>query len=146
MNVPKVIQRYRPLICEFVRFSVIGIIGVVITDGGYQLLRSQLGQNPVAATSLATVAAAIASYAGNRYWSFRRREQSGVARQAPAFAVLNGIGLLIQVAVVGFNSALLGLGHDKVAEYAALNAGIALATLFRFWSYRRWVWPSRRAK
>jgi hypothetical protein len=26
----------------------------------------------------------------------------------------------------------------------ALNAGIALATLFRFWSYRRFVWVTPR--
>ena len=56
------------------------------------------------------------------------------------FAVLNGIGLLIQDAAVAFNYYLLRLGHDKLAGFIALNAGIVLATLFRFWSYRRFVW------
>jgi len=56
------------------------------------------------------------------------------------FAVLNGIGLLIQDATVAFNYYGLGLGHDKLAGFIALNAGIVLATLFRFWSYRRFVW------
>jgi hypothetical protein len=54
--------------------------------------------------------------------------------------VLNGIGLLIQDATVAFNYYLLPLGHAKLAGLIALNSGIALATLFRFWSYRRFVW------
>ena len=54
--------------------------------------------------------------------------------------MLNGIGLLIQDAAVGFNYYLLHLGHNKLAGLVALNAGIALATVFRFWSYRRFVW------
>jgi len=54
--------------------------------------------------------------------------------------VLNGIGLLIQDATMAFNYYLLHLGHDKLAGFIALNAGIVLATLFRFWSYRQFVW------
>ena len=54
--------------------------------------------------------------------------------------MLNGIALLIQDAAVAFNYYLLGLGHDKLAGFIALNAGIVLATLFRFWSYRHFVW------
>ena len=56
--------------------------------------------------------------------------------------MLNGIGLLIQDATVAFNYYLLHLGHNKLAGFIALNAGIVLATLFRFWSYRRFVWVS----
>jgi len=56
------------------------------------------------------------------------------------FFVLNGIGLLIQDAAVAFNAYVLGLEHHKLAEFLALNIGIAIATVFRFWSYRRFVW------
>ena len=61
-------------------------------------------------------------------------------REIVIFAVLNGIGLLIQDATVAFNAYLLGLGNDKLAGFIALNSGIMLATLFRFWSYRQFVW------
>ena len=33
---------------------------------------------------------------------------------------------------MAFNYYLLGLGHDKLAGFIALNAGIVLATVFRF--------------
>ena len=47
---------------------------------------------------------------------------------------------------MAFNYYLLHLGHNKLAGLIALNSGIALATLFRFWSYRRFVWVTPPAK
>ena len=133
-------ERFRSPIHEFARFAVIGVAGVFITNAVYDLLYIHLGLGPVTATTLATIVATVASYLGNRYWSFRHRQRTGVAREIAVFAVLNGIGLLIQDATVAFNYYLLGLGHDKLAGFIALNAGIVLATLFRFWSYRHFVW------
>ena len=130
---------------EFVKFAVVGITGVFITNAVYDLLFSHLSVGPVTSTTIATVVAAITSYLGNRYWSFRARQRTGVVREIIVFAVLNGIGLMIQDAAVGFNYYLLHLGHDKLAGLVALNAGIALATLFRFWSYRQFVWIKSRA-
>lgn len=133
-------RRFRQLGYEFAKFAVIGVTGVVITNAVYDLLFIHRGVGPVTSTTIATVVAAIATYLGNRYWSFRARQRTGVAREITVFAVLNGIGLLIQDAAVGFNYYLLHLGHNKLAGLVALNAGIALATVFRFWSYRRFVW------
>lgn len=132
-------ERFRVLIHEFAKFGVIGITGVLITNGGVALLHNDFGVGPITSTTAATILATIVAYLGNRYWSFRHRERSGVGRETVIFFVLNGIGLLIQDAVVGFNYYLLGL-RNKPAEFIALNLGIAVATVFRFWSYRKWVW------
>jgi putative flippase GtrA len=136
--------RFRHLGYEFVKFAVIGITGVFITNAVYDLLYSHLGLGPVTSATVATAAAAIFTYLGNRYWSFRTRQGTGVMREIAVFAVLNGVGLLIQDATVAFNYYLLHLGHNVLAGLIALNAGIALATLFRFWSYRRFVWVTPR--
>ena len=133
-------ERFRSLIDEFAKFAVIGVAGVFITNAVYDLLYIHLGLGPVTSTTIATIVATIASYLGNRYWSFRDRQRTGVPREIAVFAVLNGIALLIQDAAVAFSYYLLGLGPDKLAGFIALNVGIALATLFRFWSYRRFVW------
>jgi putative flippase GtrA len=133
-------ERFRQLIHEAAKFGVVGVIGLVVTNVGYGLLHSSLGVGPVTATTIATIVATAVTYVGNRYWSFRHRERTGVAREGVIFFVLNGIGLLIQDAVVAINFYILGYGHNKAAEFIALNVGIALATLFRFWSYRRFVW------
>jgi len=133
-------ERFGQLIYEFAKFGVIGVAGLVITNAVYGLLFIHLGAGPVTSATIATVAAAVATYLGNRYWSFRARQRTGVVREVIIFAVLNGIGLLIQDATVAVNYYVLQSGHNKPAGFIALNFGIALATLFRFWSYRRFVW------
>jgi len=134
--------RFQRLIHEAAKFGVVGIVGVFITNGGYALLHNTFGLGPVTATTIATIVATAVSYVANRYWSFRHRERTSVAREGVIFFVLNGIGLLIQDAVVAFNFYILNNGNNKAAEFIALNVGIALATLFRFWSYRKWVWAA----
>ena len=136
-------DRFRQIIHEFAKFGVIGVIGLLITNIGYAVFHNKLGWGPVTATTVATIVATSVTYVGNRYWSFRHRERTNVAREGSIFFVLNGIGLLIQDAVVAVNYYILGFAHNKLAEFLALNAGIALATLFRFWSYRKFVWAAR---
>jgi putative flippase GtrA len=131
--------RFRQLIHEFAKFGIIGVIGLIITNVGYVLLHSH-GVGPVTSTTIATIIATIVAYIGNRYWSFAHRERTSVPREGLIFFVLNGIGLLIQDVVVAFNSYVLHNEHHKLAEFLALNIGIAIATLFRFWSYRKFVW------
>src|SRR5215472_18818641 len=136
-------ERFRQIIHEFAKFGVIGVIGLLITNIGYALLHSNFGMGPVTATTVATIVATSVTYVGNRYWSFKHRERTNVAREGIIFFTLNGIGLGIQDAVVAFNYYILSLGGNKLAEFLALNAGIALATLFRFWSYRKFVWAEK---
>ena len=89
-------ERFRQLICEFAKFGVVGVAGVFITNAVYDLLFLHLGAGPVTSTTIATIVAMVATYLGNRYWSFRARQRTGVVRELVIFAVLNGIGLLIQ--------------------------------------------------
>jgi putative flippase GtrA len=131
--------RFRQLIHEFAKFGIIGVVGLIITNVGYAVLHSH-GVGPVTSTTIATIIATIVAYIGNRYWSFKHRERTSVPREGLLFFVLNAIGLLIQDAVVAFNSYVLHLEHHKLAEFLALNLGIAIATVFRFWSYRKFVW------
>jgi hypothetical protein len=53
--------------------------------------------------------------------------------------VLNGVGLGIQLACIAFANYALGQ-TDRITSNIALFLGIVLGTLFRFWSYRKWVW------
>jgi putative flippase GtrA len=133
-------ERFRQPAHEFTSFAVVGIAGVFITNGVYDLLCRHYGLGPVLSATVATIVAAVFTFLGNRYWSFRARRRTGFAREIIVFAVLNGLGLLIQDAAVAANVYLLNLGHDKLAAFLALNTGIALATLFRFFTYRQFVW------
>jgi len=137
-------ERFKQLIHEFAKFGVVGVIGLFITNGGYDLLHAELGVGPLTSTTSATIVATSVAFLGNRQWTFRHRERTGVARESAFFFFLNGVGLVIQDAAVGFNYYIVGL-HDKASGFIALNIGIAIATLFRFWSYRKWVWAGAPA-
>lgn len=130
--------RFRHLIHEGFRFGVVGGIGFVVTDGGTNLLQPPL-HGWLKANVIASLAAMVVTYLGSRYWTFRHRQRGGMGRETVLFIVLNGMGLGIQLACIGFTNYALGQ-TDNLASNVALFLGICLGTLFRFWSYRKWVW------
>lgn len=132
-------QRFRHTIHEGAKFLIVGLAGIVVTNLVFIPLRGPLGLGPLTSVTIATVVATVVTFTGNRYWSFRNRQGDGAAKEGVTFFVLNGVGLLIQYAVLGFSNYVLGL-DTKAENVIALNVGIGLGTLFRFWSYRRWVW------
>jgi putative flippase GtrA len=131
-------ERFRQLIHEGAKFGVVGGIGFLVTEVGTNLLQSPL-HGWLKANVIATLAATMVTYLGSRYWTFRHRERGGTGRETVLFVVLNGIGLGIQLACIGFTNYALGL-TDRFSSNVALFLGICLGTLFRFWSYRKWVW------
>ncbi|GEM_PF-803946 len=130
-------QRFRHVIHEGAKFGIVGLIGIGVTNIVFGPLHNHLGV--LTSVTIATIAATMVTFLGNRYWSFRHRTGAGTGREGLMFFILNGIGLLIQYAVLGFSDYGLGL-TSKLDNYLALNIGIGLGTLFRFWSYRKWVW------
>ena len=133
--------RFRHLIHEAAKFGIVGIIGVIITDGGTNLLKGPLG-GWLKANIVATVVATVVAYLASRYWTFRHRERSNsMGRESALFFLFNGIGLVIQLVCLGFTNYALGR-TDRLASNIALLIGIMLATLFRWWSYRRFVWTA----
>jgi putative flippase GtrA len=135
--------RFRDLIHEAARFGVVGLAALAVTDGGANLLHYDAGVDKFSAAAIATIVATVFSFAASRYWTFRHRDRSGARRETVLFFLVNGVGVAISEGCIGFASAL-GL-TGTISYNVALNGGIALATLFRYWSYRRWVWPAATA-
>ncbi len=131
-------QRFRHLIHEFAKFGVVGGIGFLVTELVFNLMISD-HQATFTANAVATLVAAAVTFAGNRYWTFRHRERTGMGRETIIFFALNGVGVLIQQACLELAKHELGR-HDKLTLNAAFLVGVGLATLFRFWSYRKFVW------
>ena len=135
-------QRFRVLIHEAAKFGVVGLVGFIVSLGGADVLRYGAGMGKYKAVIVATVLATVVTFVGNRYWAFRHRERTGMGRETVLFFVFNGIGLLIQLACVAIVQDGLHL-NGKVWYNVANLVGIGLGTLFRFWSYRKWVWRTQ---
>jgi putative flippase GtrA len=131
-------HRFAELIAELAKFGVVGAIAAVIDLGGAAYLHGVLGIGPLSAKAAAIAAATVVSYLGNRFWTFRHRGGHALLREWVVFIVLNLVGLLIAEISIGFTYYVLGL-HDAIAYNVASVAGTGLATVFRYWSYKKWV-------
>jgi putative flippase GtrA len=131
-------SRVRTMLPEIIKFCVVGGIGTVIDIGGAALLHGKYHVEPLAAKAISTAAATVLTYLGSRFWTFRHRENQELKREAMLFIALNLAGLLIAEIVVGFVTYALGK-HSQLDYNAASLIGTGLATIFRYFAYKRWV-------
>ncbi|WUI00586.1 GtrA family protein [Spirillospora sp. NBC_00431] len=136
--VAKIHRQFAHLVQELAKFGSVGAIAFVITVAIGNGLHTGLGVGPLTSNGLATIVATTFSYLANRYWTFRHRDRTGLGREYVLFFGLNGVGLVITELFIGFAHYVLGL-DGAVSYNAALVVGTGVATLFRFWSYKKWV-------
>lgn len=137
-------KRLRRLARELAKFGSVGAMAFVVTMECFVLFR-RLGVGPLTANTIATVIATIFSYYANRYWTFQgRQDDRSTRRELVLFMILNGIGLAITQLFIGFTRYALGLeGHFEIAS---LVVGTGVATMFRYYAYKRWIFSAPAKK
>ncbi|MFE2928780.1 GtrA family protein [Streptomyces goshikiensis] len=144
MSTPKhgpALDRVRALVREVAKFGAVGGLGVLVNLGVFNLIRSTTDLQVVRASVIATVVAIATNYLGFRYFAYRDRAQSGRTRELALFVAFSVIGLVIENGVL--YTATYGFGWDGKLETNAFKfIGIGVATVFRFWSYRTWVFKA----
>jgi putative flippase GtrA len=136
--VKRLYQRFESLVHELAKFGSIGAVAFLLDTGLLNLTLVVFGQGPLTSKVVATTISTTFAYLGNRFWTFRHREQSGLGREYFLFFLLNGIALLFGLLVIGFTTYTLNL-HDTLSLNIANIVGVGLGTLFRYWSYKKWV-------
>ncbi len=128
------------LLKEMSAFGVVGAVNLFVDVGLFNLLHFRVGLGPTTSNVLSTGTATTISYFGNRHWSFSHRARTGLRREYSLFILINLLALALSSVVVAGSFYVLGL-TSPLALNAAKFVGIALGTVFRFWSYKRWVFP-----
>jgi putative flippase GtrA len=136
------LRKLRGWILEVTRFGAVGFAGLLVTDGGANLLHYKAGVDKLAAVAISAVAASVMTFLGSRYWTFRDRHRAGAGQETVLYFALNSVGIGISAGCVGLTYPL-GL-KGGLSYNIALNGGNAVAAGFRYWSYRKWVWPSKQ--
>jgi putative flippase GtrA len=134
------LTRVRPLFAEVAKFLVVGGFCFVLDTLLANWFHFGLGLGPTTSKTLSTVIATVVSYVGNRVWSFAHRvdADNGHGQDLGVYAAINLVGLVITLVPVAGTHYLLG-ETGKVAFNVSQVLGTAVATVFRFWAYRRYV-------
>lgn len=140
---------------ELIKFAIVGGTTFVIDSAIFYTLKlTILESKPVTAKVIAGIVAVIASYVLNREWSFRNRGGRERHHEALLFFAFSGVGVLLSMAPLWFSSYVLqlreptvSLAVENVADFiSAYIIGNLLQMAFRFWAFRRWVFPDQFAR
>ena len=135
---------------ELIKFAIVGATTFVIDSTIFFTLKlTILEPKPVTAKVIAGIVAVIASYILNREWSFRDRGGRERHHEALLFFGVSGVGVVLSMAPLWVSSYVLGLRvpnvslmTENLADFlSAYVIGNLLQMGFRFWAFRRWVFP-----
>lgn len=135
------------LVREVVKFGLVGLLAYVVDIGTFNLLQYAGGEGPlygkpITAKVISVALATTVAYFGNRFWTWRNRGRTNMGREYLLFFVFNGIAMLIAVGCLAFSHYVLGLTSALADNISANVVGLVLGTIFRFWSYRTFVFPA----
>lgn len=138
---------FRRLLREAAKFGAVGGAGLLVNLVVFNLVRHLTGIPVVRASIIATVVSIAFNYVGFRYFTYRDRDKGGRTKELTLFLLFSAVGLVIENGIL--YTATYGFGWDSPLQSNAFKfIGIGIATLFRFWSYRSWVFkalPAREA-
>ncbi|HEX8869311.1 MAG TPA: GtrA family protein [Lentzea sp.] len=135
---------------ELLKFLLVGGTCFLVTSAlNYTLKFTVLQEKPVTALVLATIVATIVSYVLNREWSFSTRGGRERHHEAALFFLISGVAVglnsvpyVISRYVLHLEVPHVGLLTQEIADFVSgMIVGTLVAMVFRFWAFRRWVFP-----
>ncbi|MEV6646014.1 GtrA family protein [Amycolatopsis sp. NPDC051371] len=135
---------------ELLKFAIVGGTTFFVDNGVWYFLKlSVLESKPTTAKAIAIIVATIVSYILNREWSFRTRGGRERAHEATLFFVISGVAVVVNLIPLYVSRYVLDLEvpHvtrlvQEVADFASGSIiGMLLAMFFRFWGFKKWVFP-----
>lgn len=142
---------YSKLIGYVLKFGVVGLVGYVIDVSIFNALRLGLFgeghffQGPIGAKIISVAVATLASWFGNRYWTFREHRRKNYLLELAEFTVVSVGGLAIGLLCLWVSHYLLGFTSLLADNISSNVVGLVLGTTFRFVLYRFWVYGHRRS-
>jgi putative flippase GtrA len=149
-RLPSPIRPYFERHHELIKFAIVGATTFIIDSAVFYTLKlTVLEPKPLTAKIIAGIVAVIASYILNREWSFQNRGGRERHHEALMFFAFSGVGVLLSMAPLWFSSYVLqlrvpdvSLTQENIADFvSAYIIGNLLQMAFRFWAFRRWVFP-----
>ena len=143
---------WRRLAVQLARFGAVGVVGLVVDIGLFNLLRTtvlapeNVHAGPLLAKVVSTTCAILVNWIGNRYWTFGDKRSSSTLREGVEFFAASAIGMLIGLGCLWVSHYVLGFTSVLADNISSNVIGLALGTAFRFLAYRLWVFAPHRSE
>ncbi len=104
----KLWARFGHLVQEIGKFGVVGGIAFVVDFSIYAFCLQGLGMETLTAKAIAASIAATLAFFGNRFWTWRHRERSGLAREYGLYFFFNLVGIGVALGTLALTHYGLG--------------------------------------
>jgi dolichol-phosphate mannosyltransferase len=119
---------------QFIKFAIVGAIGVVVNEGLLILLQSK-GVYLLTAGAVAIETSILSNFVLNDLWTFKDRRSGNAAVRLVKFNVLMLAGLVVNLVILDAGTAYLGI------VYTVANLiGIAAAFFLRYALSVKYAW------
>jgi len=119
---------------SFIKFGVVGAIGIAVNEGLLVLIQS-MGVYFLYAGAIAIEISILSNFILNDLWTFRDRRSGNAAARLVKFNVLMLAGLVVNLAVLDLGTAYFGM-----ASAVANLVGIAAAFFLRYALSVKYAW------
>ena len=133
---------------ELGRFGVVGIAGVFVNLGVFNLLRltvlsedaTFLGEQDrvITAKVIATLVSIVFAWAAHRSWTFRGHRTHRPARELVVFGLVNLVAIVAEAGTLAVSHYVLGF-TSLAADNVASVIGIGVGTVLRYVGYKVFV-------
>ena len=135
----------RLLTREVLTFLAVGGSGYVVDVAAFNVLRSMqafAALDPSVARTLAVAVAMCVTYVGNRSLTWRDHTSGNRRREVGLFVLFNIIGFGFSIVALTVSHDVLGLTSSLADNISANVVGLALGTIFRYLTYKRFVFAT----
>ncbi len=135
---------------ELAKFLVVGGTAWIVDTGLFTVLsHTVLSEKVITAKAISILIATVLSYVLNREWSFSQRGGRERHHEAALFFVVNALAMGLNLVPLAMTRYLFGISVPEysqatvsVVDFIAANiVGTLFGMAFRYWAYRRFVFP-----
>ena len=140
---------------ELAKFLVVGGTAWIVDTGLFTVLsHTVLSEKVITAKAISILIATVLSYVLNREWSFRTRGGRERHHEALLFFLINGVGIALNSLPLYVSRYLFDLQEphvsrvfEEIADFASAQViGTLIAMAFRWYGYKKWVFPDADAR
>jgi len=130
---------------ELLRFGVTGGAAYLADVLVFNALLLGAGMTPGWSKVLSSVVAIAVAFAGSRWFTWRDRRSDHIGREYALFVLFSVLAAGIQYVCLMITHDVAGWTSPLADNLSANVVGMALATAFRFWTFRSYVFPAMDA-